>query len=171
MTAMSIIDHLRSVDPPWVQLLVLKKGQDFDFKSLQDQLSEFVIKVIDGNKGKSRSDLFSELTNCFEFPSYFGRNWDALDECITDLEWMPGKGYILLLKNADQLLSEDAKESYAIFIDIMKKAGEEWSIPQVGEWSRPATPFHVLLTVSDRKRNTREDWTLREINFDTGLTL
>jgi RNAse (barnase) inhibitor barstar len=171
MTEMPIIDHLRSVDPPWVQLLVLKKAQDFDFKSLQNQLSEFVIKVIDGNKCKSRSDLFSELAHLFEFPSYFGHNWDALDECITDLEWMPGRGYILLIKNADQLLSEDAQESYAIFIGIMKKAGEEWSIPQVGEWSRPATPFHSLLAVSDRKRNTREDWVLPEINFDTGLTL
>jgi RNAse (barnase) inhibitor barstar len=166
MTGMSIINHFQSVDPPWAQLLVLKKGQDFDFKSLQDQLSEFVIKVIDGSTCKNRSDLFSNLASLFEFPSYFGRNWDALDECITDLEWMPGRGYILLLKNADQLLSEDARESYATFIGIMKKAGEEWSIPQVGEWSRQATPFHVLLAVSDSKRNMRTDWALPEISLE-----
>ena len=158
MTGMPIIDHLRFVDPPWVQLLVLKKRQDFDFRSLQNQLSEFVIKVIDGSKCKRRSDLFSELAHLFEFPSYFGYNWDALDECITDLEWMPGRGYVLFIKNADQLLSEDVQDSYAIFIGIMKKAGEEWSIPQGGEWARPAVPFHVVLIVSDRKRNTREDW-------------
>jgi len=171
MTGMPIIDHLRFVDPPWVQLLVLKKRQDFDFKSLQNQLSEFVIKVIDGSKCKRRSDLFSELAHLFEFPSYFGYNWDALDECITDLEWMPGRGYVLLIKHADQLLSEDVQESYAIFIGIMKKAGEEWSIPQGGEWARSAIPFHVVLIVSDRKRNTREDWVLPEISFDTDLTL
>ena len=166
MTGMPIIGHLRSVDPPWVQLLVLKKGQDFDCKSLQDQLSEFVLKVIDGSKCKSRSGLFSELTHIFEFPSYFGHNWDALDECVTDLEWMPGRGYILLIKNADQLLSEDANESYAIFIDIMKKAGEEWSIPQVGEWPRSETPFHVLFIVSDTKRQSRADWAISEIKLD-----
>ena len=65
MTGMPTIDHLKSVDPPWVQLLVLKKGEDFDLKSLQNQLSEFALEVIDGSKCKSRSDLFSELTNRF----------------------------------------------------------------------------------------------------------
>lgn len=121
MTGMSIMGHFQTVDPPWVQLLVLREGQEFDLDAPLRQLPDFAVKIIDGNKCKDRSDLFSEFARLLEFPSYFGHNWDALDECITDLEWMPVRGYILLIKNADQLLSGDTQESYASFIGIMKK--------------------------------------------------
>lgn len=163
MTGMPFIDHLRSTDPPWVQLVVLKEEQEFDFEDLRTQLPGYVIKVADGTECKNRSDLFSEFARLLEFPAYFGRNWDALDECITDLEWMPGLGYVLIVKNADRLLSEETHGNYGIFIRTMKKAGEEWSTPQTGEWARPGVAFHLLLTVSESKRNKRADWTIPEI--------
>lgn len=160
MTGMPIIDHLKSTDPPWIQLLVFTPRQDFDLNALHNQFPQFILKVIEGASCKTLNEFFVEFSRVLEFPSYFGRNWDALDECITDLEWMPGCGYILLVQNADQLLSEEAKKQYDIFLAIMKKAGEEWSIPQTGEWARPAIPFHVVLLVSNDKKETRSDWAL-----------
>ncbi len=170
MTGMPFIDHIRSTDPPWVQLLILKEGQEFDFEDLRIQFPEYVVKVVDGSDCKNRSDLFIEFYRLFEFPAYFGRNWDALDECITDLEWMPGEGYVLVVKNADRLLSEETQDDYDIFIRTLKKSGEEWSTPQVGEWARPGIPFHVLLTVSESKRKIRGDWNIPEIHHEISDT-
>jgi len=33
----------------------------------------------------SRKTLHSELARVFSFPDYYGRNWDAFDECIDAL--------------------------------------------------------------------------------------
>ncbi|WP_083389754.1 barstar family protein [Trichormus sp. NMC-1] len=30
-----------------------------------------------------------------EIPTYFGANWDAFDECITDLTWCPAQRYVI----------------------------------------------------------------------------
>jgi ribonuclease inhibitor len=33
----------------------------------------------------SRDELHERLAQVFSFPDYYGRNWDAFDECIADL--------------------------------------------------------------------------------------
>jgi RNAse (barnase) inhibitor barstar len=36
----------------------------------------------------SRDELFSLLAGRIDFPSYFGRNWDALLDMLSDLTWL-----------------------------------------------------------------------------------
>lgn len=166
MAGLSIEDHIQTADPPWVQLLVVEQGRVLDLEKALGQTPGFVVRVIDGNKCKNPLELFSEFARVLNFPNYFGKNWAALDECITELDWEPAKGYVLLISDADQLLAEGSQQDYANFVGIMKKAGEEWSIPQVGEWPRSETPFHVFFIVSDTKRQSRADWAISEIKLD-----
>ena len=37
----------------------------------------------------SKHVLLATLATQLNFPDYFGENWDALDECIGDLSWLP----------------------------------------------------------------------------------
>ncbi|TXD37719.1 hypothetical protein FRC98_08510 [Lujinxingia vulgaris] len=37
----------------------------------------------------SKEDLFQALYERMNFPGYFGFNWDALHDCLTDLGWIP----------------------------------------------------------------------------------
>ena len=32
--------------------------------------------------------FFQEVSASLRFPDYFGWNWDAFDECMTDLDWL-----------------------------------------------------------------------------------
>jgi hypothetical protein len=38
---------------------------------------------------ETKEALLDELYKGLRLPEYFGENWDALDECIRDLSWLP----------------------------------------------------------------------------------
>ena len=100
-----------------------------------------------------------------EFPDYFGHNWDALEECLTDLEWLPAKGYIVLITDAAHVLSHDESE-YETFLEILRDAGEAWGSGQAGMGTQRATPFHVLFAVSEREKAMRAHWGMNAINAE-----
>ena len=50
----------------------------------------------------------------------------SLEECLADLEWLPAKGYILLITDAHAVLPED-EEEYETLLEVLDDAGEAWS--------------------------------------------
>jgi RNAse (barnase) inhibitor barstar len=122
----------------------------------------FVVRILKGTKCRTAAGLFTEFARGLDFPDYFGHNWDALEECLADLEWLPAKGYVLLLTEAEQVLRED-EEGYETFLEVLSDAGETWASGQAGMGSRRATPFHVLFAVSARQKSTRAHWGVQEI--------
>jgi len=147
---LSLATHLQSAKPPWTVLCVLKAGQRAE-ASVKIPAG-FTRRVIRGSKCRSATGLFAEMAEALEFPDYFGHNWDALEECLADLEWLPGKGYVLLFTNAELILPDDAEE-FATFLEVLSDAGEAWASGQAGQQATRATPFHVLLTVSERDKS------------------
>jgi len=48
------------------------------------------------------------------FPDYFGRNLDALYDCLTDLSWLPSGEHVLIWGGSDLLKNADPKAYLAI---------------------------------------------------------
>lgn len=46
---------------------------------------------------RSKRDLFGRLHKRLQLPGYFGNNWDALNDCLHDLSWLPGVTHVSLL--------------------------------------------------------------------------
>jgi RNAse (barnase) inhibitor barstar len=92
------------------------------------------------------------VAQALDFPDYFGHNWDALEECLADLEWLPGTGYVLCFTNAECILRDDDEE-FATLLEVLSDAGEAWASGQAGQQAKRATPFHAVLLVSDRDRS------------------
>jgi RNAse (barnase) inhibitor barstar len=62
-----------------------------------------VVAIATVPSGVSTKDaLFDALSSGLSFPEYFGRNFDALEECLRDLAWLPAERQ-LLLPNERQL--------------------------------------------------------------------
>ena len=91
---------------------------------------------IDALKIHSSLDLFDEIAASMNFPEYFGRNWDALDECLRDMEsWIPANGYVLFVNNA-QVLWESHRHETSSLISSWLFCAEEWS--------KSEKPFHLV---------------------------
>lgn len=90
---------------------------------------------LDGTAISGKADLLRAIGEALAFPPYYGQNWDALEECLADLSWLPAAGYLLLYDHADQL-ARHAPDAWRIGCATMQHAASIWA-------SR-ATPFYVL---------------------------
>jgi RNAse (barnase) inhibitor barstar len=147
--------QLRSVKPPRVHLVVLDPGQNPE--SALAVPAGFAVRTIDGRRAGTKRALLSELARVLEFPKDSGRNWDALEELLADLDWLPARGYLLILTNADDLLAGHP-DDYATFIRIVTDVAKEWATAQRGEFARPPVPFHVCLVVPRDRVDARGEW-------------
>lgn len=64
-------------------------------------------------------ELFDALASALELPDYFGRNWDALDECLRDRE----EPVTLVVRNASARWERDPEE-LRMLIDVWLSAAE-----------------------------------------------
>ena len=49
------------------------------------------------------------IAQALEFPQWFGGNWDALEDCLTDLSWSKAAGHVLLFEGAGGLAARRAR--------------------------------------------------------------
>ncbi|HST60807.1 MAG TPA: barstar family protein, partial [Longimicrobium sp.] len=89
--------------------------------ALQCDPGGLAVRVIRGSRCGTASMLHDEIAAALQFPNYYGENWDALDECITDLEWMPAEGYLLHLTDVERVLPDDAR-GFGILLRILRDA-------------------------------------------------
>ena len=160
---MTLTIHLQSTKAPWTSLVIVPTGKRAE--SLVHPPKGYALKVIKGRHCQTPAKLFAECAQALKFPDYFSRNWDALEECLADLEWLSAKGYILLITDAEGLLPDD-EEEYETFLEILRDAGEAWGSGQAGMGARRATPFHVLFAVSEQEKAKRAHWGMKEINVE-----
>lgn len=119
------------------------------------------MRTIEGKKCRTTSSLFDEFARALSFPEYFGHNWDALEECLADFEWLPAKGYILFISDAHAVLPDD-EEEYETLLEVLNDAGEAWSKGQTADGR--SAPFHAVFAVTTQDKSTRHRWELEEFS-------
>ena len=87
--------------------------------------AEFIIAVLDGTVAATRAGFFQEIAHVLSFPDYFGRNWDAVYDCLTDLTWLPATGYVLILDGFEQFAT-DEPEQWDIGLKVLREACAFW---------------------------------------------
>jgi RNAse (barnase) inhibitor barstar len=83
--------------------------------------ADFAIAVLDGTDAATRSGFFQAIASSLHFPDYFGRNWDAVYDCLTDLNWLPAAGYVLVLDEFDQFATNEP-EQWDIGLKVLREA-------------------------------------------------
>ncbi len=84
------------------------------------QPGDFVARVERGVWGKDA--LLTALERALELPDYFGRNWDALSECLRDLHWRPERRVVLVHSDVPTL----ARGEWRTYLDVLTQAVRDW---------------------------------------------
>jgi RNAse (barnase) inhibitor barstar len=135
---------LMSADPPWWYSFY-GDPRSVDALAVELEAEPAVVRLLRGSAMRTLDALFDEVATALDFPQYFGRNWDALDECLADLSWLPAPAYVLLISDSIELLADEPPKQFEILLKVLDRVAAEWSRPiAVGQpWDRPAVPFHV----------------------------
>jgi RNAse (barnase) inhibitor barstar len=73
----------------------------------------------------TKQDFLSRTAATLEFPAWFGENWDALLDCLTDLSWRPAPGYVVIFENAADL-QRARPGTLAMATGVLEDVAEAW---------------------------------------------
>lgn len=83
--------------------------------------------------------VLGKIARQLDFPDWFGQNWDALEDCFTDLSWRQAKGHVFAFEDF-QSLSDHHMNT---LVDTLQSAAEFWA--GQGE------PFFAVFIDAERK--------------------
>ena len=68
-----------------------------------------------------KAQLLKNIASALDFPDWFGHNWDALEDCLTDLSWRDAPGHVLLIE------SPRPGDDLGVLVDILRSSAEFWA--------------------------------------------
>jgi len=68
-----------------------------------------------------KAALLNNMACALGFPDWFGHNWDALEDCLTDLSWRDAPGHVLLIE------SPRAGDDLGVLVDVLRSSAEFWA--------------------------------------------
>ncbi len=97
----------------------------------------FAFFHIEGKNITRKEQLLNHAATAMHFPKSFGHNWDALEECLTDLEWVDAEGYVIYYDHIDGLL-EAHPDQFETLVEILRDV--------VATWKQEGSAMVVLLS-------------------------
>ena len=151
MITMEHLEKLSNISK-WLSACDLPSILNFsgDLDAFREQWLEIegrVWIILDGASMGTWESAYSELVAAFDLPDYFGRNLDALSECLTDEEVIDGNGYVIQFNEPHLALKDADSDALSGLLETFSNISIELSKPitQGNPWDRPAVPFHTIL--------------------------
>ncbi len=99
--------------------------------------AKFAFFHVEGKNIARKEQLLNHVATALRFPDHFGGNWDALEECLTDMEWVDAPGYVVYYDHIDALVAAHP-DQFETFVEICRDA--------VASWKEDGTAMVVLLS-------------------------
>ena len=86
---------------------------------MQKNTCKIILQI---NKNDDKQVIFDIFAKELNFPKYFGNNWDAFWDCITDFSWLKCK--IIIIHISGESKDQELKNK---LINILKEAQLYWN--------------------------------------------
>ena len=92
---------------------------------------------IEGKNIARKEQLMNAMATALDLPPHFGHNWDALEECLNDMDSVEGDGFVILFDHVDALAAAHPSELETL-VEILRDS--------VTSWREDGTAMVVLFT-------------------------
>lgn len=72
-------------------------------------------------RAQGKEALLTQIAAELDFPDWFGQNWDALEDCLTDLSWRNAAGHVLVFEEPQP------GDDLGVLIDVLQSVAEYWA--------------------------------------------
>jgi RNAse (barnase) inhibitor barstar len=83
---------------------------------------------------RDKAAFLAAVSRALTFPAWFGHNWDALEDCLSDLSWRPAPGYLVTLSHADDFRVAQPAD-FHMALRIFSAAADAWRDDTVPFWT------------------------------------
>ncbi len=131
---------LENPDQAGVYRLQSRRSTAALMRQIASKYPDYALIELDAAQLTTKSTLMHEFAQAFQFPDYFGNNWDALEECLNDLSWLNQRRVVLIIEHTNALMQHEP-ELWATTQEILQAVSATWQAEQ--------RAFVVLLRASD----------------------
>ena len=96
--------------------------------------SNFAVYRISLGGCTESSEVLARLAEQLQFPAWFGQNWDALADCLTDFSWREAVGYVLVLEQLGDFRAA-GDDDFDSLIEILSDASASWGVMGIPFWA------------------------------------
>jgi RNAse (barnase) inhibitor barstar len=110
----NIVQSIRAFRVEQLQVAAADMGQHFLYANL--------------SATSTKQEVLEAIAEQFTFPKHFGKNFDALHDCLTDMVYKAGAqpGFIVVLEHIPQAGKFD-REARETLLDVFRDAADFWS--------------------------------------------
>ncbi|MFZ2973424.1 MAG: barstar family protein [Ferribacterium limneticum] len=110
--------------------------------------ADFCVLKADIVRPASTQDVLLQLGTALDFPSWYGANFDALYDCLTDPDWRPAKGHVLFINGITRLRAAHPVD-FATLIEVLQAAAEDRRKTHVPFWILIDAPARGITTLAE----------------------
>ncbi|MFG2651643.1 barstar family protein [Streptomyces sp. NPDC048436] len=110
--------------PPWLSLS--PSDSRISAAEALPPSGSFYAARMSGREMLDADGVFTQFYEHLRLPDYFGWNWNALYDCLSDLNWIPAARYLLIVDDAEHVLSDNPSERHD-FLRTLFRAAESWA--------------------------------------------
>ena len=82
---------------------------------------------------QEKGQFLAAIAQALHFPDWFGDNWDALKDCLTDLTWQKASGYVIILEGCSAF-ARAAPADFETALEVFRLVVDDWRESHVPFW-------------------------------------
>lgn len=106
------------------------------------EANKHIVYRADLRSARTRDQLLKIVGEGLEMPAWYGANYDALMDCLCDMNWVPAPGYTVILENCHNINTLAAPE-FNMLIDVFAGAANAWREEDKPFWCFVDQPANV----------------------------